>query len=109
MKTKILEWLANGETGISSKCMAFAALGIRAEYQYAPSDPSDFNRCLLLVERVPEIKKKFSEIAKISNEWNAVIENWDSIRQLFISEVGENWSTGESAPLTYQLMKDLGL
>ncbi|GAG26436.1 unnamed protein product, partial [marine sediment metagenome] len=62
MEKKILEWFANGETGTSSEAMAFAAAGIANKSSFGnstPSDPSDFNRCLKLINQVPEVKDKF--------------------------------------------------
>ena len=107
MKTKILKWLASDNTGMSSQFMAFTAIEIKPKYTSHPYDPSDLNRCILLVEEVPEIKEKFNIIAKSSKEWGAVINNWDALVSLFHSEVGENWSKGLSAPLTYNEMKRL--
>lgn len=109
MERKILEWLANGRTGCSSKVMAFASIGIEhQDSPFHPSDPADLNRCLLLVEMVPEIKSKFPEIAKISDEWAQVISHWDELEAMFIKEVGRDWSQGREAPLTYRFMKKLG-
>jgi hypothetical protein len=105
MKTKILNWLANGDVGISSKTIAFGVLGIEYKRKNHPLDPDDFNRCLLLVEKIPEIKKHFNKIACLSVEWEKLINNWDRIKKSFIDEVGLNWSIGTSAPKTYNLMQ----
>ena len=112
MEKKIIGWFANGSTGISSEAMAYAAAGVENKSRFGngtPSDPSDFNRCLKLVAQVPEVKEKFSVIAKLSDKWAVVIKNWDLLETSFIDEVGFDWSKGRSAPKTYELMKNLGL
>lgn len=110
MKDKILEWLVNGHVGVSSKAMACAAAGIPLErdpFGNHPYDPDDFNRCLLLIERVPEIKDHMDKIAGISEAWARLVENWDEIEKTFIEEVGLNWSKGRCASKTYELMKNV--
>lgn len=107
---KILEWVALGNTGVSSKAMAFCAAGIENECAFgnhAPSDPSDFNRCLMLVHMVPEVRDSFDKISKLTSQWQGVIENWDLIEKTFVGEVGFDWCNGRSAPKTYKLMHDI--
>lgn len=54
IEDKIAWWLANGETGVSSKTMAFyLGYGIRPKIEGYPHDVSDFRRCFLLLETVP--------------------------------------------------------
>lgn len=103
---KILDWLAYGRVGASSKCMAMVALGREARGDY-PSDPSDLNRCLQLIKAAPEVREAFPKIAALHESWNVLIENWDELEASFVGEVGDNWSKGASAPKTYQLMKNL--
>jgi hypothetical protein len=105
----IVQWLANGETGVSSKTMAFTAMGQGYRDNHHPLDPADLNRCIKLVDEVPEIKDAFPKIAALSKEWQAVIDNWDSLKKSFVDEAGYDWSEKHSAPLTYKKMKDLGL
>ncbi|HDL1739521.1 TPA: hypothetical protein PWX06_002329, partial [Mannheimia haemolytica] len=53
IEDKIAWWLANGETGVSSKTMAFyLGYGIRPKIEGYPHDVSDFRRCFLLLETV---------------------------------------------------------
>lgn len=98
----VLRWLANGQVGLSSKAMAFCAADIEYDRADHPYDPADFNRCLLLVGQIPAIRDAFPKIAKLSPQWEAVIEHWDELEALFIEEVGLNWEHGESAPKTYE-------
>lgn len=52
MQQQIIKWLANGETGTSSKTMAFVigfdVIPSRSGY---PHDVSDFRRCFHLVNK----------------------------------------------------------
>lgn len=102
---QILDWLANGETGLSSKTMALTALGSVPERISHPLDPADFNRCLLLLKKAPVVRKSFPQIAALSKEWAALIYKWHEIEQLFLQEAGLDWSNAQRAPKTYELMK----
>lgn len=108
MSVKIIKWLFEDEgVGASSKAMAAAVLDQKTRYNWTPSDPSDFNRCLLLIEAVPEIKDHMSKIAAISASWSQMISNWDEVEKCFLDEAGRNWSKARRAPITYKLMHDL--
>jgi len=104
---KILDWFASGKVGSSSKTMAFAAIGKNQGYPDYPHDPDDFNRCLLLVKQVPEIKLAFDKISKLSGKWHKLTSRWDEIETCFIEEAGLNWCKSISAPKTYKLMKEI--
>jgi len=103
---KVLMWLSNGKVGASSKAMAFAAIGM-PNTKMIPYDPADFNRCLLLIDEIPEIKERFDKISKLSPTWERLIARWDEIEKCFLEEVGFNWSHGKKAPKTYNLMQDI--
>lgn len=110
IKNKVLHWLAYGSVGVSSKSMALAAAGMpKCENWGAdiPHDPDDFNRCLLLLDAIPEIRNHFDKIALLSKSWHKIISNWDEIEKSFIDEAGFNWSKSHSAPETYRLMKQV--
>lgn len=107
MKDKILEWFANGRVGASSKAMACAAADLPHNKSH-PYDPDDLNRCLLLLEAVPEIRDNMNKVAGISATWTKLVARWSEVEQCFLDEVGLNWCKAHSAPKTYQLMKDIG-
>jgi hypothetical protein len=109
LRAKCMNWLARGEAGTSSKTMAFCACDIEYEDQCHPLDPADLNRCIKVVESIPEIRKAFEKIAKLSDDWRRVIDHWDELAGLFIEEVGYDWSKCRSAPITYKRMKELKL
>ena len=106
MERQILEWLASGDTGLSSEAMAFTAMGV-GRRSYHPLDPGDFGRCLRLVRLVPAIRNHFGDIAKLSPQWEAIIANWDAIELSFIAEVGFYWEKGGGDQKTYELMKSV--
>lgn len=107
---KIVVWFATGETGTSSKHMAAVACGtVPTRNHPTPSDPSDLNRCIKLVQSVPDVRDAFPQIAQSSDRWAIVIRHWDELVALFHAEVGEDWSRGHSAPKTYKRMKEVGL
>lgn len=95
LRLKILDWLTNGETGLSSKTMASCVAEIECAYNEAPLDPDDFKRCLKLVNRIPEIKTHFDAIAKLSPRWNLIIHHWEEIEACFMAEA-DGWLTNES-------------
>lgn len=107
---KIMEWLANGETGLSSRTIAFKMIGITDSDTHGscPSDPSDFKRCLKLINRIPEIRARLNEMRPISKHWNALIDNWDRLEKCFMDEVG-GWLIGKDldkrATKTYDMMQ----
>lgn len=111
IRDKALLWLANGRTGVSSKAMLFAALGIEQKDVFRndnyPHDPDDLNRCLLMLEAVPEVREAFDKIASLSPQWEALIGRWSEIEESFLDEVGLRWTRGSTAPHTYRLMREL--
>jgi len=110
LKVKVLDWMAYGQVGISSKAMALASLNMEQERTWGdthPHDPDDLNRCLLFLHHVPEARENLGKISEISNVWNALIKKWEDIEKCFLDEVGFNWSKGKSAPKTYNLMKSI--
>ena len=121
---RTLDWLANGETGVSSKVLAFAFLGVPRRKWYdnsPPSDPADLRRCLLFLRAVPEARSVLSgeflqdpertvpEWAK--PRWEALLAHWDELETLLVEEIGPDLDNfgkgGGTAPKTYERMKEL--
>lgn len=108
--TAIGRWMVDGETGLSSECMAAVALGAkRPKRVHWPLDPADFNRCLKLVKAAPGVRKSFPDIAALCKQWRSCIDHWDELERMFVAEVGWDWSKAKSAKKTYDRMKELGL
>lgn len=106
MKDKILQWFATGRVGASSKAMAMSVLELPVDGSY-PHDPDDLNRCLLLLEAVPEIRQHMNKVAAMNATWSKLVARWDEIEKCFLDEVGLNWSKGGRAKKTYDLMKEV--
>ena len=107
-------WLANGETGISSKTIHAVLTGMvdNAVFNTSPSwfrydvphDPSDFRRCYLLLKFIPEWKQRLHEVAERFPKWKPFVEQWDELTRLYEDE--RDREDGK-APLLYKLMKEL--
>jgi hypothetical protein len=68
---QILLWLADGDTGVSSETLAFAAVGImRGGFFTEPGDTADCGRCERLVRRLPWVADALPELAKRNPRWN---------------------------------------
>ena len=109
MSKKIAQWMVEGETGLSSECMAAVVLGATPRSAHYPLDPADLNRCMKLVKAAPVVKRHFHKIRALSKQWRIVIDHWDELSEMFVAEVGWDWSKAKSAPRTYDRMKQLGL
>ena len=107
-ESKVIDWLFSGEVGESSKSMAYVLLGKKINYAAFPYDPSDFRRCLLMLDRIPEFKGKLSVMATQSETWEKLINSWDSIASVFFTECDiDNEYMFHRAPKTYELMKQV--
>lgn len=107
LRAAILSWLAVGETGESSKAIAFKMIGqgYSRGFPTHPRDPDDLNRCLKLLEAVPQIRPRLTEMREVSPEWAALVDQWDEIEASFLEEAGPNWSKARSAKRTYDMMR----
>lgn len=104
---QVIDWLANGQVGASSKCMAmWLAFGKRTHNGFGtyPSDPDDMDRCLKLLKRAPGLRPYLPEMAKLDKTWAALVARWDEIEAMQMEEIGLNWEKAKSAPKTYALM-----
>lgn len=116
LRSCVLQWLADGEVGISSRAIALATLGADMTYYqrgipYHPHDPDDLRRCLLLLERCPGTRKGVELLAEGCPVWKALHEHWEELDSLFRMEVGEDLydiGFGKRAEQTYDRMKEIG-
>lgn len=102
-------WFANDENvGLSSSTIAsYLGLGHLPRHKAHPHDPSDLNRCLLLLDEIPALRPLMPKMAGVSEQWSKLIGRWDEIEACFIDEVGRGWEKATSAPRTYNLMKQV--
>lgn len=109
MQDKVMDWLTTGETGLSSKTIAYwLAFGKKFERggNY-PRDPADLDRCLKLLERVPGLREELPRMAELSPTWAALVSRWSEIERSHLEEVGLGWWRAKSAPKTYDLMHSI--
>jgi hypothetical protein len=102
-----LAWLFGGDTGLSSKAILMAALGIRStepRIDY-PLDPADLGRCLRMLDLMPWAFHGVDELAMLSKRWCALRTHWDELRICFENEVGIAWEKGSSARKTFRMMQ----
>jgi hypothetical protein len=108
IKDDILVWLAGDGVGESSKCMAYwLGLGKRLGRGSHPYDPADLDRCLRLLEYIPQLKPLIPTMAEISPQWAALASRWEELAKCHVDEVGIGWTKARSAPKTYALMGDI--
>jgi hypothetical protein len=100
-------WIVNGRVGMSSRSIYCHMMGVENKrgWDY-PLDPDDLNRCLLLLDLIPEWKVRMCEMSTRGKEWAGLAEKWAEISACFIDEVGLNWSHGDKAGRTYAMMKE---
>lgn len=109
LESKCIDWLIQGEKGISSEAMCAAVLGRKPERRWPgnwPHDPDDLKRCLLFLKAVPEARDHLDKVAKINATWRRLIARWDELESAFNAEVPDvkaRWS----APKTYELMQKI--
>lgn len=86
---KIIKWFVRGDTGVSSEAIVSQMTGndaSRSGFGDHPHDGDDFGRCYKLLEAVPEFKERINEMAKRSSEWSALVNCWDELTKLCITD-----------------------
>lgn len=88
--------------------MAFwIAFDVKTNRGSHPLDPDDFDRCLRLLEYVPEMRPHLHRMKEVSYVWAALVERWEEIERSHLDEVGLSWTKAGSAPKTYELMQSI--
>lgn len=103
IKQHIALWLANGETGLSSKTIAFyLGFGIIPKWASHPEDVGDFSRCVQLLDAVPELRADILRMKGVSKVWEALSENWLELERLYEKERGN-----AKCPETYAAIRKI--
>jgi len=106
VEERAVAWIRDGDVGMSSRAIHDHMLALEAREGYSyPHDPDDLNRCLLLLDLIPEWVPRMHEMAMCGEEWAGLAARWDEISKCFLDEVGLNWCKARRAPKTYALMK----
>ena len=102
-----LEWFYGPDAGNSSLTI-FSVLSthhhlLPADFRpYPPSDPSDFGRCLRLLNAVPAWCARLSEVVERHPAWKPLVEHWDELEELWLEE-----SPSGECPKLYDRMQEL--
>ena len=89
----VAQWLASDETGLSSKYLLMALRNEATKDHFAfawPHDPSDFGRCVGLLDAVPELRDKLNvmrDANKHGAQWAALARNWTELEALYREEL----------------------
>lgn len=106
----VINWIANGEVGVSSKCMAmWLAFGklTKDAFDCYPHDPDDMDRCLKLLHHAPGLRERLPKMAEVNKTWAALVARWDEIEAMQMDEIGLNWTKARRAPKTHALMREV--
>lgn len=91
------EWIIKGRVGISSQTIWAVLNGVTTEgpricthslhesYD-VPHDPSDFGRCLDLLESVPGWRERLGEVAAVFPKWAPMVREWPRLEALWLEE-----------------------
>lgn len=75
-----------GGVGLSSKAIWAVMMGVPVDFGFGdthPRDPSDFDRCVKLLNLCPEWRSRMSEMREVSPKWAALVEEWDSLESRY--------------------------
>lgn len=103
----LLEWIAIGEVGTSSRTMWSAISGAVKEGNMdfifdVPHDSDDFRRCYLFYRNCALSDKQLKQVAKVFPWWKPFIDNWYSLCALYVEE-----SQKGTCPKLYEIIQKL--
>lgn len=103
-KTELIEWLLDGETGMSSKNIVRVIITGKTDGSH-PHDPADLRRCIELINRHQGLRMAFfADMPKVSSVWKELVEIWPLLESTLRYEMKNN--KDGKAPKTYDLMKE---
>ena len=105
-ENKILDWMAfsgHGEVGLSSLSIAWVMLGRVGAETTPPADPSDLNRCVKLVQKVPAARAGITKLGETYPVWKRFDEQWDDLVNCFLTER----SSTNRCTKTFDMMKEI--
>jgi len=93
----LIQWLANGQRGMSSNVIFTHMTGIDADQfdkTFHPRDPADMRRCLKLLDIGGETwRAQIPTLATISAGWAKVVERW-----AILEDITRKWVPTGSFP-----------
>ena len=75
----IAEWATGRSTGQSATCIARHLMGLEASGSY-PHDGGDFGRCEALLNAVPSLRERLTEMSEVNKYWAALVPRWTEIK-----------------------------
>jgi len=106
VRERALWWIGNASTGMSSKTMWNCLIGNKYYDINYPYDPDDFSRCYKMLEFIPEWKSQLDKLKPLSKEWSNLVDNWDTLTDMYEKNVKNNWVNSEEGGM-YKLMCNL--
>ena len=79
MSPEALDWLVDGEHGLSSEALFHKIVLGREPQDRYPLDVDDFRRCELLLRQVPGLRERLPEMAEVGPEWNEIVKVWQLV------------------------------
>jgi hypothetical protein len=99
----MVKWNDYGE---SSLTLLAVHCGIDKEESYIPADPSDFRRCVHLIQclnlTLQQEKELLHKTAEAYPMWKPIVENWGKLMGLYLEEKDKF-----TAPKLFKLMSEL--
>lgn len=84
-RQKALEWVVGDDTGVSSKTMFAALMGVEKHLKMRdiPCDGSDFGRCYRFYKYAELTKEDLIAIKTAVPFFEPIIENWDKLCEMY--------------------------
>lgn len=103
---RYVEWACGDDSGISSKTMLGAIIGVHIErYPGVPRDPSDFGRCYRMLQLFPELRPRIDEVPARLPSWSRFVERWPELERMYEEVLA---SKQRMAPELYEALKECG-
>ena len=87
-------WLSHGKRGLAADSVFQYLTGTplihehwMSGYPFYPKNVDDFQKCLQLLDAVPELRPRFrAEMASASTPWARLMPNWEELTEIVIRE-----------------------
>jgi hypothetical protein len=100
-----IEWLLDGEVGLSSKNIVRYLTSQKSDGSY-PHDPADLRRCVQVLHEIGGLYHAFNTRMEWEGPvWKALVRNWPLLTSTLAYEMAKPNAT--EAPKTYALMQEL--
>lgn len=86
-----MQWLQNGDTGVSSETIWSVMTGHPVRRYDIPYDPSDFGRCYRLLKVMPSWRERLTEVGAKHPRWMPFVRAWDELTALFEDGERTQW------------------